>query len=417
MLRIKLSITLFCFMALTACGGGSSGGAKTSTTPPASSSSVSTVSSASSSSSSNSSSSSLSSSSSSSGSDLSLRALVDFPVGVAVNAGNETNSIFRDNATGTTQRAIIEQHFDQITAGNIMKMSYLHPGIHTFFWAQADALLEYAEEKNISVHGHALVWHSDYQVPNWMKNFPGDQAAWSDMMKTHVQTIAAYFSGRVESWDVVNEAFEENGSHRNSLFFQKMGADYIEEAFINARAADPAADLYYNDFNLSPNAAKLAAVLTMVDDFQDREIPIDGIGFQMHVYMGWPSISAIKASFQKVVDRGLKVKVTELDIPINNPFDTANYSYPNNYISELTPALAQQQKTRYCEIAKAYFDVVPAELRGGFTVWGVWDTDTWLINQIFGGKHIEWPLLFGHDFQPKPALDGVAAGLTGQACS
>ena len=411
MLSMKHPVSIICFMVLTACGGGSSGGGASSTTPPVSSSSVSTVSSSSSSSSS------LSSSSSSSGSDLSLKALVDFPVGVAVNAGNETNSIFLENTAGIAQRAIIEQHFDQITAGNIMKMSYLHPDIDTFAWTQADALLDYAAEQNISVHGHALVWHSDYQVPNWMKNFPGDKAAWSDMMKTHVQTIAAHFSGRVESWDVVNEAFEENGSYRNSLFFQKMGSDYIEEAFINARAADPSADLYYNDYNLSPGDAKFLATLDMVDDFQERDIPIDGVGFQMHVYMGWPSISAIKASFQAVVDRGLKVKITELDIPINNPFDTTNYSFPNNYISELTPALAQQQKVRYCEIAKAYVDVVPAELRGGFTVWGVWDEDTWLINQIFDGKHIEWPLLFGHDFQPKPALDGVAAGLTGQACS
>src|SRR5690606_28842385 len=173
----------------------------------------------------------------------------------------ETNSIFLENTAGIAQRAIIEQHFDQITAGNIMKMSYLHPDVDKFNFPQADALVEYANDNGMSVHAHALIWHSDYQVPTWMRNFPGANAAWSDLTKTHVQTIAVQFSGRVESWEVVNEAFEENGSYRNSPFFQKMGSDYIEEAFINARAADPTADLYYNDYNLSPNLAKLASVL------------------------------------------------------------------------------------------------------------------------------------------------------------
>src|SRR5690606_36084152 len=151
-------------------------------------------------------------------------------------------------------------------------------------------------------------------------------------------------------------------------------------------AADPAADLYYNDFNLSPGGAKLNAVLAMVDDFQERNIPIDGIGFQMHVYMAWPSISTIKSSFKAVVDRGLKVKITELDIPFNNPYD-GSYNFPNNYISELTPAMLQTQKVRYCEIVKAYMEVVPAEQRGGITVSGVWDEDTWLNQALFNNKH------------------------------
>src|SRR5690606_5169155 len=161
---------------------------------------------------------------------------------------------------------------------------------------------------------------------------------------------------------------------------------------------------------------KLQAVLTMVDDFQAREIPIDGIGFQMHVFLDWPSADTIKNAFAKVVARGLKVKVTELDVPINNPYD-GSYSYPNNYHAELTPALAQRQKVRYCEIAKAYLDAVPAELRGGFTVWGVWDADTWLNQALFNNRHADWPLLFDTNFQPKPALQGVAEGLTGQECS
>lgn len=411
--NLKYPLILVCLLTFTACGGGGGSGNKTSAP---SSSAVSSSSSSVESSSSSEESSSSTSSSSASVDNLSLKSLVDFPVGVAVSAGNEANSLLLDNTNGTAQRVIAEQHFDQLTAGNIMKMSYLHPGIDTFNFTQADALLEYANNHDMTIHAHTLIWHSDYQVPNWMKNFAGDKAAWSAMLQTHVQTIAAHFSGRVPSWDVVNEAFEDNGSYRNSLFYQKMNKDYIEEAFANARAADATADLYYNDYNLSQGGAKLNAVLAMADDFQTRNIPISGIGFQMHVNIDWPRISDIKASFAAVVARGLKVKITELDIPINNPYD-GSYNFPNNYVSELTPTHAQRQKVRYCEIAKAYIDTVPANLRGGFSVWGIWDGDTWLNAALFNNNHVDWPLLFDINFQPKPALTGVANALAGQPCS
>jgi endo-1,4-beta-xylanase len=393
MQRVLLSAALMtCVLATTACGGG--GGGKS--IPPQSSSQ---------------------SSVSSSINVQTLRGLADFPLGVAVSAGNEVNSILRNNETGTKQREIVTRYFDEVTPGNIMKMSYLHPEANRFFHDQADALIDFAHDNDIGVHGHTLVWHSDYQVPGWMKNFQGDKAAWSAMLKEHVQTIVGYYAGRVRSWDVVNEAFNDDGSYRNgdSVFYRNMGKDYIKEAFINAHEADQAVDLYYNDFNISPGGAKLNAVLAMVDEFKNENIPIDGIGFQMHVYLGWPSIADIRKSFKAVVDRGLKVKITELDIPINNPFD-GNYNYPNNYQALFTPAHAKQQKLRYCEIVKAYVEVVPPAQRGGITVWGVWDADTWLNQALFNNKHEDWPLLFDHDFNPKPALQGVANGLTNQAC-
>lgn len=435
MRRLSLaSLLVTGIFTLSACGGGGSSNpppnssASSISSASSSSSSSSSVSSSMSSSSSVSSSSSTSSTSSWAVNVESLKALADFPIGVAVSAGNETHSIFRDNEAGAALRAIVEQHFDQVTAGNIMKMSYLQPQQDNFTFGNADELVDYAEDNGISVHGHALIWHSNYQVPGWMNSFDGD---WSEMLKTHVETIAAEYAGKVVSWDVVNEAFLDNGNYRNnepngqgSLFYRNMSEVYIEEAFTNARAADPTADLYYNDFNLSPGGAKLNAVLAMVDDFIERDIPIDGVGFQMHVYLDWPSASTIKNSFEQVIARGLKVKITELDIPINNPFAPINpfsddeYDFPNNYHAELTPALANAQKIRYCEVVKAYLEATEdhPELRGGITVWGVFDTESWLINQLFDNQHTDWPLLFGHDFEPKPALQGFANGLTGAPC-
>ncbi len=357
-------------------------------------------------------------SSSAPGSDLtfeSLRNLADFPVGVAVPAGNETNSIFDNDAIGEGQREVITQHFSQITAGNIMKMSYLHNQRGNFTFGNADELVDWALSNNIGVHGHALVWHSDYQVPDWMSNFQGTEEEWVEALREHVIGVASHFAGRVDSWDVVNEAFVDEGYRTDSIFYQNMGERYIEEAFIAANEADPEADLYYNDFSMENGQPKFDNAMAMARDFIERDIPIDGIGFQFHVFIDWPSTSAMREVFSEVVDLGLKVKITELDIPVNNPYGN-NYSYPDNYISEYTEEAAQAQKRRYCSIVEAYLAEVPPELRGGITVWGVFDSDSWLIEQTFDNNHDEWPLLFNDNFEPKPPAQGVGDALMGMSC-
>lgn len=340
-----------------------------------------------------------------------LKATAPFPIGVAVSAGSERDSLL---AT-TAQQAVVKRHFSQLTAGNIMKMSYLHPAADTYNFTQADELLKFAQDNGMSLHGHALIWHSDYQVPSYMKTFSGDKAAWLAMLKTHVQGVAGHFTGKLASWDVVNEAIADGGGYRDSLFYKNTGADYIEQAFINARAADPAADLYYNDYSIEADSAKLKTLTDMLDGFKARAVPITGVGFQMHIYSDWPSVATISAAFKQVVDRGLKVKITELDIPINNPYSGAYKSGDIKTVYTLELGLAQ--KKRYCEVIKAYMDTVPAPLRGGVTVWGVHDPSSWLMQQLFNNKHDDWPLLFDGQYRDKPALRGVADGLSGKACT
>ena len=341
----------------------------------------------------------------------SLKALAPFPVGVAVSYGGESYSL----SGSTAQQAVVKKHFSQLTAGNIMKMSYLHPTQDSFTFAQADELLKFATDNGMSMHAHALIWHSDYQVPAFMKSFTGDKAAWLAMLKTHVQTIAGHFSGKVASWDVVNEAINDGGGYRNSLFYQKTGTDYIEQAYINARAADPTAELYYNDYNIESDAAKLNTMTQMLDGFKARAVPITGVGFQMHVFMDYPSIATISAAFKQAVDRNLKVKITELDIPINNPYSSA---YKSGDIKRTyTLELGLAQKKRYCDIVKAYLDTVPANLRGGVSIWGVNDPSSWLMQALFNNAHADWPLMFDADYRDKPALRGVADALSGKACT
>jgi endo-1,4-beta-xylanase len=286
-----------------------------------------------------------------------------------------------------------------------MKMSYLHPSEDTFTFSQADELVSFAQSHGMGIHGHTLIWHSDYQVPDFMKNYGGDFPV---MLKEHVETIVSHYAGKVASWDVVNEALADDGGvdgFRNSVFYQKMGVDYIDQAFINARAADPNADLFYNDYSIENGGTKTDNMLALVDGMMARDIPITGVGFQMHVLVDWPDVSVIEQAMRSVAERGLKVKITELDVRVNNPYNSSATVY-----TSLTEEAASRQKQRYYEIVAAYLRAVPASLRAGITVWGVWDADSWLNT----ADNPDWPLLFDDNFQAKPALQGFADGLTSQ---
>ena len=160
-------------------------------------------------------------------------------------------------------------------------------------------------------------------------------------------------------------------------------------------------------------------MIAMIQDFKSRSIPITGVGFQMHVCLRSPSASTIAAAMKKVVDEGLKVKITELDVAVNQPYCD---NFPANKISSFTTAVAMEQKKRYCDIIKAYLDTVPTNLRGGITVWGTTDANTWIddlykaANQ-FNGEKISWPLLFDANYNDKPALRGFADALQSIACT
>ena len=328
-----------------------------------------------------------------------LKSLASFPIGVAVNAGFENNSII-SSSTSSQQQAVVFPNFNQMTAGNIMKMGYLHPQENTFTFDQADQFVSFANANNIKVHGHTLIWHADYQVPSFMTNYGGDFAA---MLKNHVQTIVAHFPGRVVSWDVVNEALADEGQPtvenilRSTVFSQKLGHNFIDQSFINARAIDPLVDLFYNDYNIEAGGQKTANLLALVDGMRSRGVPITGVGFQMHVTIDWPSLAAIESSMKAIADRGLKVKISEMDVSMKSAY------------SSFTPDAATRQQQRYHDIIAAYLRVVPPAQRAGITVWGVWDADSW-INQP-GSP--DWPLLFDANFQPKPALQGFKDALLG----
>jgi endo-1,4-beta-xylanase len=352
-----------------------------------------------------------------------LRDLADFPIGVAVsNSDSSTYNIL----TVAAEQNVVERHFDQMTAGNIMKMDYLHPKNDgtpdDYDFTEADEFVTYAKLKGMSIHGHTMFWHSDYQVPEFMKNWTGTSEEFLTVVDEHVTTLVDHFEtfGNVKSWDVVNEALTDDNpsNYRQSPFYKASGntPDFIERAFKAAREANAEVELYYNDYSTENNGAKTDMMITMIDDLLAKDTPITGVGFQMHLYLDFPSIDNIKAAMKKVVDRSLKVKITELDVSINNPFSTG-WS-----VSTAAPYDGFAQKKRYCEIVKAYIDTVPEALRGGVTVWGTTDANTWL-NMFYkqqgktNGEAVSWPLLFDAQYNDKPALRGFADALTGTACT
>jgi endo-1,4-beta-xylanase len=341
--------------------------------------------------------------------NLHLLAPMGMTVGVAVQAGRSKRSLLKS----TGRQTIVNHHFSQLTAANIMKPRHLHPAESTFFFDDADALVDYAASQDKTVHGHTLIWHN--RLPNWMNDFTGNEVAWTAMMTDHITVIASHFAAGdiVVSWDVVNEAFTDTDNDRdglndlrNTIWHDNIGAGYLAAAYRAANAADPNANLYYNDYNISGVPAKLKAVLDLVDQFQNdpSPVPIHGIGFQMHISLTWPDIDQIRESFALAVDTGLKIKISELDIAVNTDRSRNPLS-----LTEFTDAVAVQQQKRYEMIVAAYMDEVPEAQRGGITVWGIADPDS----SKRSYNAFEWPLLFDDDLISKPAVQGFADGLTG----
>lgn len=351
-----------------------------------------------------------------------LKDLASIPIGVAVNLEGGARDTF--NNSGKTQ--IVHDNFSQMSVENTMKMKYWY---ETGSVQKIDALAQRARTNNMTIHGHTLVWHRCYQVPSGWASMSSGQ--YDTAFTNHVRDVASKHTDVIVSWDVVNEALWDgaddgadsscglsSGSetvngvrYRRSTHFNKLGADYIHKAFVEANKVTDA-DLYYNDFNTENNYSdngynKTDNLVALIKDLRQRGTPIDGVGFQMHVGPTWPSISSITAAWRKILDLnyGLKIKLTEIDVRVNWP-----YGGNNRLVTSCSDMQAlQEQKQRYKDIVKAYYDTVPAPLRGGVTVWGIIDADSWYAT--FDDGLLGCPLLFNDQLQKKPAYDGVLEAL------
>ena len=329
-----------------------------------------------------------------------------FMVGAALNPAEFTG---RDQA----EDAIIKEQFNTISPENVLKWESVHPEPDEFNFSLADKYVEFGEQNHMFIIGHNLVWHS--QVPKWVfegKNGkPASRKVLLQRMHDHIQTVVGRYKGRINGWDVVNEALNEDGTLRQSQWQKIIGDDYIEKAFRYAHQADPQAQLYYNDYSLE-NEAKRRGALELVRKLKAKGVPITGVGLQDHVSLDWPSTEQIDTTITEFGKLGVKVMITELDVDVlpsaphsadvslNLASDPKLNPYPNGLPDAVQKTLAE----RYADLFGTYAKHCGLVTR--VTFWGVTDKDSWKNNWPIRGR-TNYPLLFNRDDQPKPAFDAV----------
>lgn len=288
-----------------------------------------------------------------------------------------------------TYGEIAGREFNALTPGNAMKWGSVEPTRGTFNWAEADQIVDFAEAHGQQVRGHTLVWHS--QNPSWLTNGSWTSAELSQLMNDHIALEVGRYKGRLATWDVVNEPFNEDGTYRQTLWYNGLGADYIAQALTAARAADPSAKLYINDYNVEGVNAKSTALYNLVRSLKERGVPIDGVGLQAHLILGQVP-STMQQNIQRFADLGVDVAITELDIRMQLPSDSAKLT---------------RQAADYKAVVNACLAVSRCV---GVTVWGFTDSDSW-IPSTFPGQGAATP--YDENYAPKPAYYAIAEALGG----
>jgi endo-1,4-beta-xylanase len=279
--------------------------------------------------------------------------------------------------------------FNSLTPGNAMKWGSVEPTRGSHNWAEADQIVDFAEAHGQQVRGHTLVWHN--QNPDWLTNGTWTPAQLSTLLNDHIATEVGRYKGRLAAWDVVNEPFNEDGTYRQTLWYNGLGTGYIAQALTAARAADPAAKLYINDYNVEGVGAKSTALYNLVKSLKAQGVPIDGVGLQAHLIVGQVP-ATLQQNIQRFADLGVDVAITELDIRMTLPSDSAKLT---------------QQAADYKAVVNACVAVARC---AGVTVWGFTDSDSW-VPSTFPGQGAATP--YDENYAPKPAYYAIAEALGG----
>jgi len=317
--------------------------------------------------------------------------------------------------TDTRAVALIKQQFNTITPENVLKWEQVHPSPGVFNFAPSDHYVAFGERNGMFIVGHTLVWHS--QVPRWVfedsAGKPLTRDALVARMKDHIQNVMGRYKGRIKGWDVVNEALNEDGTMRQSPWFKIIGDDFVVKAFQLAHEVDPAAELYYNDYNLA-NPAKRDGAIALVKRIRAAGVPVTAIGTQDHHKLDWPSAALVDSMFNAFRAAGIHAAVTELDIDVlpratqNNTADVALRAQMqeklNPYKDGLPDSTQQALATKYGDLFAVY--VKNRDVIDRITFWGVTDGDSWL-NGWPVRRRTNHPLLFDRQGKPKPAFDKV----------
>ncbi len=306
--------------------------------------------------------------------------------------------------------------YNRATPENAFKWQSIQNAEGMFNFGPAEAFLDFAERSGMKeVHGHTIVWHQ--QVPGWVFQAPDGGAATRDQvlarLEAHMAALSERIGGRVHYWDVVNEAYNDDGSMRLTPWRSTIGDDYLEQAFILADRFFPDAKLVYNDFGME-NPGKRDAVANMVRNLKSKGIRIDAVGSQGHFRLEAPSPMAIEASILAFSEAGAEVLITEMDVDVlpaaaqnqvaDLSMNAALSAQLNPYAECLPTLIGERAAQRWGSIFEVF--VTHSDKISSVTLWGISDRYSWLNNWPVNGR-TNYGLLFDRNLQPKAAWHSV----------
>ncbi len=242
----------------------------------------------------------------------------------------------------------LAREFNLLEPEDALKWEVIHPTRDSFDFSQADRIVDFATLHGMKVRGHTLVWHR--QNPQWLIDGGFKPGELAEILERHIKTVIGHYRGKVFAWDVVNEAFDEShpGKLRSTIWRDQPGigpgngTGYIEHCFRWAHEADPLALLFYNDAEAEEINPKSDAIYAMVQDFRKRGVPIDGVGFQVHIANLHADIASISANMKRFTALGIQVQITEMDVALpvdsNGNAQIADLKTQANLYREITAA-------------------------------------------------------------------------------
>ena len=319
--------------------------------------------------------------------------------------GTILNSEWFNDAIEPEFEEIHKTQFNVVVAENEMKFDATEPSENKFNYTKGDKMVEYAQANGLRVRGHALAWHS--QVPGWVSNYSGQKEKLLSVLKNHIDSVVGHWKGKVAEWDVVNEAINDDYNHdwrsTGSVWYEGIGPEFLDSAFVWAHAADPDAELCYNDYAIEwgiGEGSKAGFVLEQVKRWKANNIPITCVGTQTHIEIAHETTPQNVRAFAKALaELGVTLNITELDI-----------GFPNGSASSLGAADYAKQGHLY----RQFMDVFLEEPNmGEFVIWGLTDAHSWLDGQQ--GK--TQGLLYDKQYKPKPAYDSIMVSLKAHPAS
>ncbi len=310
-------------------------------------------------------------------------------------------------------RDTVASEYNLLTPGNAMKFAVIHPGADRYDFSDADTIVSFAAARGMGVRGHTLVWHN--QLPHWVtnqlsstdySNCSGIAAATRQSLRTilhdHITTVVARYRGKLLSWDVVSEAFDDASKpmRRNTIWQCALGPTYIDSAFVWTRRADPDVKLFYHDYGAEGIGVKADSVYNLASSLRRNGVPIDGVSLQLHGALSsssakdfkGPTATSVGQNMDRLIGLGVEVQITEMDIKLRNPSKAMREAQGHVFADMLGVCLARARCT-------------------AFVTWGF--TDLWTWDNPAYPTSAGWtePLPFDSTYAHKPAFDSLLAKL------